>query len=47
MKDLELFDEEMIKIVTAYLNSPKNTDGKIDLHYLDELRFRTANKRSI
>jgi hypothetical protein len=46
LSDLEKFDDEMIKIITQYINSKNNCDGSLNMAYLDELRFRTSNKRS-
>ncbi|KAJ3322787.1 hypothetical protein HDV06_002648 [Boothiomyces sp. JEL0866] len=43
LKDLENFEDEMLKVLTQYINSPEST---IDPVYLDELRFRTKNNRT-
>jgi dTDP-D-glucose 4,6-dehydratase len=47
LQDLEIFETSMLKIITAYINSNANLEAILDLEYLDELRFRTANKRCI
>ncbi|KAJ3269943.1 hypothetical protein HDV01_000789 [Terramyces sp. JEL0728] len=43
LKDLEAFEDEMLKVLTQYINSPEST---IDPAYLDDLRFRTKNNRT-
>lgn len=45
-KDMELFDDEMIRILTAFINSKNVKDGRVDSAYLDELRYRSTSKRA-
>ena len=45
LTDLEQFEEEMIKIITAFINTKSVKDGHVDLAYLDEMRYRTSNKK--
>ncbi|KAJ3000741.1 hypothetical protein HDV02_003543 [Globomyces sp. JEL0801] len=44
--DLQQFDEEMIKVLTAFINSKNNSDGSVNMEYLDELRFKTSNRNT-
>ena len=45
LNDLRAFDDEMLKILTVYINGSRaNTYASPE--YLDQLRFRTANRRN-
>ncbi len=43
ISDLKSFDEEMIQVLTAFINAKSAKDGHVDLFYLDELRFRKSD----
>ncbi|KAJ3307179.1 hypothetical protein HDV03_002690 [Kappamyces sp. JEL0829] len=45
LKDLEDFENEMLKVLTVFINT-KSKDNHVDPEYLDDLKFRTSNKKA-
>lgn len=47
VKDFEAFEKETIKILSSFINNQIGQPEEQSEEYLDELRFRNLNKRSI